>query len=48
MKKFIKTIVWWVVLLFAVAKPCFPNPVSLLYCILILISTFAVAYFMAN
>lgn len=45
---FFKAIVWWFVLLFSIVNKLFPNPVSLVSCILILVITFIIALILAK
>lgn len=45
---FFKAVAWWLVLLFAIVNKLFPNPVSLVSCILILVITFIIALVLAK
>lgn len=45
---FFKVIVWWFVLLFSIMNKLFPNPVSFISCILILVITFIITLILAK
>lgn len=45
---FFKIIAWWLVLLFSIVNKLFPNPVSIVSCILIFVITFIIALVLAK